>query len=333
MNNQISKMPKPKKKGKAMWIFIYIAVFVIVFATGAASKMVSPSWAKDYTVSWDNSIGTVYEDIPYGNAAANKFDLYVPADNSKENYGLVVYLHAGGFTTGDKSDDHEMLKWLCSKGYVAVGINYTLRDEAHPETSVYSQSMEIKESIPAVIAEAEKLGYHIHEMAVSGGSAGHCLAMLYAYRDADTSPVPVRMVFGAVGPSCFYPEDWDNYGFDQNTPESREAAAGLFGVMAGKEISSDIFGTPDYDEAIKDISALLWVDNDTVPSLMAYGKYDKVQAFKGSIRLNEALTNHNIPHDYIVLEHSGHGLQNDNKEFHKYYQKVEEYLNKYMPVS
>ncbi len=64
--------------------------------------------------------------------------------------------------------------------------------------------MEIKESMPAVIAEAEKLGYHIDEMSIGGGSAGHCLAMLYAYRDEETSPVPVKMVFGAVGPSSFY---------------------------------------------------------------------------------------------------------------------------------
>ncbi len=132
-------------------------------------------------------------------------------------------------------------------------------------TSVYSQSIEIRESIPVVIAEAEKLGYHIDEMTVSGGSAGHCLAMLYAYRDTDISPVPVRMVFGAVAPSCFYPEDWDNYGFDQNTTETNEAAAGLFGIMAGKEITTDLFGTPAYDEAMKDIS----VSQDTRKAVWA----------------------------------------------------------------
>ena len=106
----------------------------------------------------------------------------------------------------------------------------------------------------------------------------------------------------------------------------------MFSVMAGKEITADLFGTPAYDEAMKDISALLWVNDNTVPSLMAYGKHDKIQAFEASVRLDEALTAHNIPHDYIVLEHSGHGLQNDNKEFHEYYQKIEEYLDKYLPV-
>ena len=332
MKRQKNTASKPKKKGRAAWALIYIAVFIAALGIGAASKMAQPAWTKDYTTDWNDSVGTVHQDLSYGEADSNKFDLYVPSGHTKKQYGLVVYLHAGGFTTGDKSDDAAMLQWLCSKGYVAAGVNYTLRDEAHPDASVYSQSMEIKESIPAVIKEAEKLGYSIDKMAISGGSAGHCLAMLYAYRDAKSAPVPVKMVFGAVGPSSFYPEDWSCYGLDQNTDEAREAAAGLFSVMAGKALTADLFGTPAYDEAMKDISALLWVDDDTVPSLMAYGKYDKVQSFAASIRLDEALTAHNIPHDYIVLPHSGHGLQNDNKEFHEYYQKIEEYLDQYLPV-
>lgn len=333
MKNGI-KGKREKKKGvhRMLWALIYISVFLIVFVASALFKMTyQPSWAKQYTVDWNDSVGRKYTDLSYGEEEAQKFDLYVPADASKESYGLVVYLHAGGFTAGDKSDDTEMLQWLCAKGYVAAGINYTLRSEANP-ASVYTQSMEIKESVPFVIAEAEKLGYHIAEMAISGGSAGHCLAMLYAYRDADTSPVPVRMVFGAVGPSSFYPEDWDCYDLNQDTEESRQAALGLFSVMSGKELTPDLLGTPAYDEAMKDISALLWVDDDTIPSLLCYGAHDKVQSFPASKRLDAALTAHNVPHDYIVCEHSGHGLQNDHKKLHEYYQKVEEYLDTYMPV-
>ncbi len=56
----------------------------------------------------------------------------------------------------------------------------------------------------AVVAEAAKLGYPVNEMAIGGGSAGGCLALLYAYRDTAESPVPVRFVFEAVGPSSFY---------------------------------------------------------------------------------------------------------------------------------
>ena len=197
---------REKRKGNAKWGFIYVGTFILAFGAGVVSKIIPRSWAKDYTCDWDDSVGTLHSDISYGDKESNKFDLYVPADSSKSSYGLVVYLHAGGFTTGDKTDDAQMLEWLCSKGYVAAGINYTLRDDAHPDASVYSQSMEIKAAIPVVVSEAEKLGYHIDGLGMAGGSAGHCLAMLYSYRDADSSPVPVKVCIGAVGPSSFYPE-------------------------------------------------------------------------------------------------------------------------------
>lgn len=321
------KEKKTKKKGRVKWALLYVLAFILAFTGSAAFKIAYNPYGDEFSADWNETTGTVYADLSYGSGEANKFDLYVPAGPSKDSYGLVVYLHAGGFTSGDKSDDAEILKWLCSKGYVAAGVNYTLFGEEHPEASVYSQSMEIKESIPYVIEEAEKLGYPIDEMAISGGSAGGCLALLYAYRDADASPVPVRMVFEGVGPSSFYPEDWKSYGFDQNP----EAARALFGVMAGKALTAE-FGTPAYDEEIKDISALLWVDEDTVPTLMVYGMYDKFQPYEGSLRLRDALEEHGVPHDYYLCEHSGHGLQNDNRIYAEYMRKILEYLDTYMPV-
>jgi len=172
---------------------------MISFVGSALFKMTyTPSALRNYTVNWSDKIGTVYHDLSYGEGAANRFDLYVPADHSQETYGLIVYLHAGGFTTGDKRDDASILQWLCSLGYVAAGINCTLFSKENPGANAYTQSMEIKESIPHVVREAEKLGYHVDRMAISGGSAGGCLALLYAYRDAADAPVPVRMVFEGV---------------------------------------------------------------------------------------------------------------------------------------
>ena len=244
----------------------------------------------------------------------------------RQTYGLIVYLHAGGFRTGDKTDDAKMLQWLCSLGYVTAGINYTLNSNENPDANVYTMSMEIKNSIPYVIEEAKKLGYNIDRMAMSGGSAGGYLALLYAYRDAEDSPVPVRMVFEGVGPSSFYPEDWKSYGLYKDP----EAAAKFFSYMCGKDITSDMFGTDAYDKAIKDVSPLLWVDENIVPTVMAYGMHDTFQPYNASVKLDAALTENNIPHEYIVFEHSGHGLQNDNKQMVEYSEAILEYLERYM---
>lgn len=112
---------KEKKRGRVMWGFLYAGTFVAAFAASAVFKMKYNPLGKKYTVAWSDSVGKIYKDLVYGKEEANKFDLYVPADTGKESYGLVIYLHAGGFTTGDKSGDADILKWLCSKGYVAAG--------------------------------------------------------------------------------------------------------------------------------------------------------------------------------------------------------------------
>ena len=320
---------KKEKKVRAVPVGIGILVFILAFGAGVVSKFaIQPSWAKEYSVKWSDELGTLKFDISYGGGEANKFDLYLPKDNSKESYGLVVHLHAGGFTSGDKAGDKEMLSWLCSKGYVAAGINYTLRTDNNPEASVLTQSNEIKAAIPVVIEEAEKAGYHIDQMAMAGGSAGHCLAMIYTYRDGAEAPVPVVLTFGAVGPSCFYQEDWGIYGLDQND----EACAGMFSIMAGVEITEQDIMDGSYHEKVKPISAMEWISENPVPSVIAYGKQDKVQPYLGSLRLKAALEENNVDYRYFELQHSGHGLQNDSAVSKQWMEAIEEYLEKYMPV-
>lgn len=322
-------------KGKgphAMSVGIGILIFVVAFIGGVASKFViKPAWAQAYGVTWSDELGTRKIDIPYGDGEANTFDLYLPKDDTKERYGLVVYLHAGGFTSGDKSGDAEMLSWLCSKGYVACGINYTLRTETN-NASVLTQSNEIKAAIPQVVEAAGQAGYSIDKMAIAGGSAGHTLAMLYAYRDAADAPVPVVLTFGAVGPSCFHAEDWDNYGLDRDTDESRQSAAALFSAMLGELIPVEEIESGAYLERMKPISAADWVTPDAPATVVAYGTHDRVQPFKASLRLKAALEENGVDYRYFECPHSGHGLQNDNAVYQQWMETVEQYLDTYLPV-
>lgn len=307
-----------------MWEMLYGAAFLAAFVGSAAFKLTyHPQGRK---LQGNSGVGAIHRDLPCGPGEANRFDLYLPADKGRNSCGLVVYLHAGGFTSGDKRDDEGMLRYLCAKGFVAAGINYTLRNEARPEVSVYSQSLEIRESIPAVAAAAERLGYPLDRMAVGGGSAGGCLALLYAYRDRNAAPVPVKMVFEAVGPASFHHQDWTPYGLDR----SPEAAAHLFSVMSGNSITPDMIQAEAYHEAVKNISAYRWVDERTVPTLCAYGAYDKVCPFASAGRLIAALEACRAPYDYIEFLHSGHGLQNDGKLWGVYVEKLEAYLERHM---
>ena len=313
-----------------MYGWICAGAFLVSFAAGAASRFLTrPSWAREYDVRMTDEVGTVEKDFSYGPESAEKFDLYLPADPGRQGYGLVVYIHAGGFTSGDKSDDAGMLAWLCSQGYVAAGINYTLRTDQNG-ASVLSQSIEIKSAIPEVVKAAEAAGYPIRNMAIGGGSAGGTLAMLYAFRDAKDAPVPLRFLFEAVGPSSFERKDWHSYGLDKDTPESRTAAAGLFGIMLGQKIDPSILDTPEYHDVIKPISGYMWVTPDSVPTVIVYGTHDKVCPFDSSRHLVQALKENHVPYEYFELPHSGHGLQNDSRIYRTYMDAVKEGLAKYL---
>lgn len=276
-------------------------------------------------VEWNDSIGTVQTDFSYGDKEANKFDLYLPANKNKIEYGLVIYLHAGGFTTGDKSDDATILKSFVNRGYVAAGINYTLRKE-HNNASVYSMSNEIKEAVPQVIAKAKELGYNITEMVISGGSAGGGLATLYAYRDGHEAPVPIRFVYALVAPTSFQPDGW--YQLDKDL----EKAAAFFTTLTGVKLTKEMMENGQYQEISKNIEAYRWVSEKTPPTLIAFGKHDTVIPFTTMPYLINAFKQYNVPNDTILFEHSGHGLHRDSDKQKLLKQKLDEYFSKYMPV-
>ena len=52
-------------------------------------------------VNWNDSVGTMTRDISYGDRESNKYDLYLPAAK-KDHYALILHIHGGGFTAGDK---------------------------------------------------------------------------------------------------------------------------------------------------------------------------------------------------------------------------------------
>jgi len=55
-----------------------------------------------------------------------ELDIFIPDKPDKINHPLVIYLHGGGFSNGDKATGYNLCKFLAKKGIVAVTINYTL---------------------------------------------------------------------------------------------------------------------------------------------------------------------------------------------------------------
>ncbi len=148
-------------------------------------------------------------------------------------------------------------------------------------------------------------------------------------------PVVLFVNGTGVGASRYAPvfQHMASWGFiavgneDPSSWEGKKANATLAWLLAENENKDG-----SYREKVHPIAAAEWVENNPIPTVVAYGACDKVQPFLASRRLEVALKENGVDYRYFVLEHSGHGLQNDSAVSRLWMEAVEEYLDKYMPV-
>lgn len=100
--------------------------------------------------------------------------------------------------------------------------------------------------------------------------------------------------------------------------------------MSGKKITPEMIKNNDYAAEVKDISPAEWVNAKSVPLLAAYGTYDKIEPYKEIYGLIKKLDEYNIPNKLILFPHSGHGLQNDSKQFLEYANSLKSWLKTYL---
>lgn len=313
--------------GKILSTILFIGLCGIVFITSAVisfqvylkNKVEAPY--KYMKVKFDDSVGKVYKDLDSDGKETTKYDLYVPANADKnKDYSLIFYIHGGGFTGGDKADGKYWCPYFVSKEYVCASVNYTLQTKEHA-SNLNLMYDELRITAQKIKEKSVELGFNLTEMATTGGSAGGCLALLYAYRNPETSPLPVKFVFEQTGPVLFEPDGWG-----QTTNKGR---ADFVNLMTGKNFGEGDVGSEEYQNAIKEISPALLVNENTIPTIMGYGPNDKVVPTNLKYSLIDKLKENNIKYDYIDFANSGHGLLDDLDKSEEFYKKVEEYLEMY----
>lgn len=315
---------------KVIKVIASIAVCIVVFAAflGIGYKVSTAKMEKErygyLNVKWDKSVGTVLSDLTYDEGPKNNYDLYLPADNSKEAYSLVYYVHGGGFTSGDKETGKFLGKYLSSKGYVVASVNYTLSD-GEAEANLNIMYNELVKALDSIIEISKEKGYNITEMATSGESAGGCLAMLLAFRYGNESPVPIKFIFQEVGPANFAPELWG--------AESDEDKVAFVNNMTGKSFAVKGIGSEEYLKAIDEISPSSYINADTIPMLMAYGPNDKLVPPNVKIPLLDALEKYNVNYKYIEFPHSGHALLGDPDKLQEYFEAMDDFVIRYFDNS
>ncbi len=318
------------KKSFRFLIRHWKAIFGIIFLLGCSgcitTAVVIHKKLKnaDYLEDWKNSDGTVITDIVYDSQKNLKYDLYLPAKAEKDKpVGAMLFIHGGGWNAGKKSDMAFACKRFAKQGYVTVTMQYTLVKKGE-KTTFIDMLDDIGKCLEHMKLTAAEKHHPIKAVALSGISAGGHLAMLYAYSRANTSPIPIAFVFQQVGPSCFEKGMWTNH------PEWDYALA-----MAGSGIamSKEDYESGKMADVVKSISPALLVDEQTVPTIAAYGGKDWLVPSTHAAKIREALELHHVPHVFILYPNSGHMLCDDPDCAKQYRQTILEYCRKYFDAT
>ncbi|CAA0104686.1 Lipase 2 [Zhongshania aliphaticivorans] len=116
------------------------------------------------------------KDIPYGEAKAQKLDVYLPT--KAHDSPIMFMVHGGAWRIGDKANsntvDAKVARWV-KRGWTFVSINYRML----PDTPPYQQAEDVAKALAHVKTHSAEWGADNKNIVVIGHSAGaHLLSLL-----------------------------------------------------------------------------------------------------------------------------------------------------------
>ncbi len=130
-----------------------------------------------------------------GNQVALKLDLYQPAGDTNPRRPVIVWVHGGGFSGGDKSDGADWATAFARRGYVAVSLGYRLLatgpcggsgpvpDQCY--TAAEGAQHDAQAAVRFLRRNASFLRIDPDRIAMAGESAGAVTSLLVGWRRDD----------------------------------------------------------------------------------------------------------------------------------------------------
>lgn len=175
-------------------------LFVLaILAVTAAAPAVRAEGVRYRDLVFDTVAQTV--DIQYGEAIDNfgnpktlLLDLYTPNSDTETSRPAFLWVHGGGFKTGNKSSGRSIATEFARRGYVAASIGYRLRPPGTPNSSsnqeliqefatggepdqIRDARIDVQAAVRWVRANAATLGVDPTRVIVGGASAGGVTAL------------------------------------------------------------------------------------------------------------------------------------------------------------
>lgn len=126
--------------------------------------------------------GPTYADVPYGPHPRNVLDFWKAKGEGPRP--LLVYIHGGGWTSGDKKQDVKIFHPFLDKGISYAAINYRLT----PGSPLPAPVHDAARAIQFIKSKAKEWNINEKRIALTGGSAGACTSMWILLHDDLADP-------------------------------------------------------------------------------------------------------------------------------------------------
>lgn len=145
----------------------------------------------------------VQKDISYAESKneRQKLDVYAPKDG--KDLPIILWIHGGGWQSGDKSEVDVKPKAFVDKGYLFISTNYRLL----PDATIKEMAGDVAKAIHWTHQHAQDYGGDPESIVVIGHSAGAQLAALVAI---DNSYLKAEGLTQSIIKGCV-PFDGDTY--------------------------------------------------------------------------------------------------------------------------
>ncbi len=121
------------------------------------------------------------DDVVYGTWQDQALHLivYKPAATAIRPAPILLYIHGGGFSAGDRFEGGKNLRWFADRGWLVLSIDYTLSADDRQLWNVTTRQVGC--SMAWTAANAARLGGDPARLSLVGSSAGGNLAINAAY--------------------------------------------------------------------------------------------------------------------------------------------------------
>lgn len=231
--------------------------------------------------------------VPYvdDGDAARILDVYYPKQQPSAPAPMLLFIHGGGWSGGDRHDYTYYTTRFAEKGYVAATMSYRLSGIAKFPAAVE----DAKCAVRWLRAHAAELGGDPDLIVTVGGSAGAHLAMMAGYTEEEQyrggcaidAEAKVAGVVDLYGPS------------DLNVIEARDRREVVNFLGKSYQEAPDLF---------KEVSPLEHLDAADPPTLVMHGTIDDIVGIQQSDALVERLRELGVTHWYDRLNGFPHTM-------------------------